>query len=842
MMSGKSMSATSKRKFVTPRLSESRVCKSDGTQTPAYGLPEDCVPGTRHLIKEPPATATYYSIMFCKKKKHAKHKGPWSDGILILKGKSCILQDKGGKQLGKSSISGCEDMPSGATIEAGNYHVEVMDRVDEEAFTSGTVFLSWCSSSTCDDLGQANNTRPTTIFSRLTRNLHSGSCGLMLTFCRPTRPLAKTYQRPLPPKEGVHLLVEGTESSSPVWLDQFFVQTLRPHQLDGVKFMLECVTGLRVSSFRGCLLADEMGLGKTLQVLALIWTLLKQATSRIEIFRNGYVCPLLIISYELLRKHADTISKAQPGLLVCDEGHRLKNAQGSKTISALTSLECPRRILLTGTPVQNDLNELYAMVDFVNPNLLGPLPAFRRLYTDPIERSRDRDASVEEQLLGKHRSEKLQHMINACMLRRTASVLAQHLPPKNEYVVFCKLHPLQIELYKRYLQSKTVVSLINGSGDSTNPLVAIATLRKVCNHPKLLSSEEAEQGGPLAALTNQTKTSVRLHGALHEAMITGTSDMYVVDHYRLLLIKLKSRVMATAVVQLVNLTRSPARWPASPACCTIWPVVLLLEKRRGWSLYLTLRRLLTFFRLDGSTDVSDRQPMVDRFNAGTFNEMVFLLSSKAGGAGLNLVGANRLVMFDPDWNPATDAQAMGRIWRDGQRRPVVIYRMLVTGSIEEKIYQRQMIKGEVAAAVAGSDAGRHSISERHFSREELKEIFTLRQDTSCDTYDLLQKASIPHHQQWKDCSPSLSDGPLLEAKRLGLITYIQHIEHGAFPSTLHNKVGVCKKNQEPIIAGSCAANEIIDNLPQETWPVATGLAVGFSSTVDSGAETAAHTK
>jgi superfamily II DNA or RNA helicase len=148
---------------------------------------------------------------------------------------------------------------------------------------------------------------------------------------------------------------------------------------------------------------------------------------------------------------------------------------------------------------------------------------------------------------------------------------------------------------------------------------------------------------------------------------------------------------------------------------------------------LCVKKRVAFFQLDGSTPIKRRQELVDQFNFPQAQEIVFLLSSKAGGVGLNLIGANRLILFDPDWNPANDAQAMGRVWRDGQKKRVFIYRLLSTGSIEEKIYQRQVSKQGLSANVVDMKDD----SKQHFTLDELKALFSFRSDTLCDTHDLL---------------------------------------------------------------------------------------------------------
>ncbi|XP_063684378.1 DNA repair and recombination protein RAD54-like [Bolinopsis microptera] len=150
--------------------------------------------------------------------------------------------------------------------------------------------------------------------------------------------------------------------------------------------------------------------------------------------------------------------------------------------------------------------------------------------------------------------------------------------------------------------------------------------------------------------------------------------------------------------------------------------------------HLARLRGYQFVRLDGSMTAKKRMKIVDKFNDPDSKDFLFMLSSKAGGCGLNLIGANRLVMFDPDWNPANDEQAMARVWRDGQKKPVFIYRLLTTGTIEEKIFQRQTHKKSLSSAVVDCEEN----VERHFSLSELRELFNLKTDTLSDTHDKLQ--------------------------------------------------------------------------------------------------------
>lgn len=162
-------------------------------------------------------------------------------------------------------------------------------------------------------------------------------------------------------------------------------------------------------------------------------------------------------------------------------------------------------------------------------------------------------------------------------------------------------------------------------------------------------------------------------------------------------------------------------------------IVLISNYTQTLDVFAALCRSRNYgcLRLDGTMNVNKRQKLVDKFNDPDGPEFVFLLSSKAGGCGLNLIGANRLVLFDPDWNPAADQQALARVWRDGQKKDCFVYRFIATGTIEEKIFQRQSHKQSLSSCVVDSAED----VERHFSSESLRELFQYRPDTYSDTHD-----------------------------------------------------------------------------------------------------------
>ncbi len=327
------------------------------------------------------------------------------------------------------------------------------------------------------------------------------------------------------------------------------------------------------------------------------------------------------------------------------------------------------------------------MADFVNPGILGSLAAFRSAFDSPISRSRDPNCSGREKMLGEARSKELTRLTSSFVLRRTADLLRKFLPEKNELVVFCPLTTLQKTIYKAILRSKAVSNLVANSGTSSMGGIALSCLtklKKVSNHPSLVFSDSKdgekdvedhdvlahfpEDFDPIAAaIRPELSGKLLLLDQLVTAIVTKTSDkLVVVSNY-------------TQTLDLL----------ASVFSC------------RG----------IKSLRLDGSLKSTERTALVDRFNASYSTERIFLLSAQAGGVGLNLIGGNRLILFDCSWNPgiaavqllssvlltavsAVDIQAMARIWRDGQKKPVWIYRLLSVGSIDEKMFQRQLRKQE----------------------------------------------------------------------------------------------------------------------------------------------------
>ncbi|XAR72893.1 DNA helicase [Bertholletia excelsa] len=558
---------------------------------------------------------------------------------------------------------------------------------------------------------------------------------------------------------------EVTGSMEPISVDPLLVRFLRPHQREGVQFMFDCVSGLySAANINGCILADDMGLGKTLQSITLLYTLLRQGfdgkptvkkaiivtpTSLVsnweaEIYKwvgeriqllalcestrddvvsgiDSFASPcshlqVLIVSYETFRMHSSKFNyDGSCDLLICDEAHRLKNDQ-TLTNRALAALSCKRRILLSGTPMQNDLEEFYAMVNFTNPGILGDASYFRRYYETPIISGREPSASEKEKELGAERSAELSAIVNQFILRRTNALLSNHLPPKIIEVVCCKLTPLQSELYSHFVHSKNVKQAIAEEMKQSKILAYITALKKLCNHPKLIY-DTIKSGSPG---TSGFESCLRFFPT---EMFSGRSGSWMGGDGSWVELSGKMHVLARLLAHLRQRTDDR--------------IVLVSNYTQTLDLFAQLcrERRYPFLRLDGTTSISKRQKLVNRFNDPSKDEFVFLLSSKAGGCGLNLIGGNRLVLFDPDWNPANDKQAAARVWRDGQKKRVYIYRFLSTGTIEEKVYQRQMSKEGLQKVIQQEQADKTKSKGNFLSMEDLRDLFTFHENVRSEIHE-----------------------------------------------------------------------------------------------------------
>lgn len=531
-------------------------------------------------------------------------------------------------------------------------------------------------------------------------------------------------------------------------VDRRLLTKLRSHQREAVTFIYECLTGIRQPGHLGALLADEMGLGKTLTSIAVIWTLLKQSPdpalppplkkvliccpvtlidnwrrefakwldlNRIGIlalngkqkspakdkkdiiaFGKTKVYQVLIMGYEKVMTCSNELASVNLDLLVCDEGHRLKSAT-NKTLQTLESFKIPRKLLLTGTPIQNDLSEYYTIIDFVNPGILGTFSEFQKEYLRPILKAREKGCILKDLLReGKRKSQKLISITKSFVLRRTKDSIRNFLTDKVDVLIFCRLTKFQKSLFDLAISSSNFSSCMGS--ESNTVLTMINLFKKICNLPSLLENDPLYQ----QLYMNSAKPEHLMPTALKKRI--GSSKINL-----LVPLLLEFKELGEKTVLISNFTQT----------------LDLFEQS-------LLKLNMLYLRLDGNTTSSTRDQLVMQFNNSS-KIHVFLLSAKAGGVGLNLVGASRLILFDNDWNPLVDQQALARIHRDGQKRPVFIYRLFTAGAIDEKIFQRQLTKITLSDMFVDDNADSNLDI---FDYDDLRDLFTVS-ESSCNTHDLL---------------------------------------------------------------------------------------------------------
>lgn len=405
-----------------------------------------------------------------------------------------------------------------------------------------------------------------------------------------------------------------------------------------------------------------------------------------RVVQHGHV---LVTTYAGLQTYADILISVDWGYAVLDEGHKIRNPNTAITIYC-KELRTPNRVILSGTPMQNNLIELWSLFDFVFPMRLGTLVNFRQAFEVPIKQGGYANSTNLQILTAQKCAETLKATISPYLLQRLKIDVAADLPKKSEQVLFCKLTKPQREAYETFLASEEMTSILNRTRQS---LYGIDILRKVCNHPDLL--DPRLKGKPGYKWGNPNKS-----GKMQ--VVKALLQMWKGFGHKTLL-------FSQGVLML--------------------DVIENFIKGLGGFNYL---------RMDGGTAVKDRQTLVDRFNNDP-DMHVFLLTTKVGGLGTNLTGANRVIIFDPDWNPSTDVQARERAWRLGQKKEVTIYRLMTAGTIEEKIYHRQIFKQFLTNKVLKDPKQRQT-----FQMKDLHDLFTLGsvEDGTTETGEMFKGTEV----------------------------------------------------------------------------------------------------
>uniref|UniRef100_A0A9J8AAA6 DNA helicase n=1 Tax=Cyprinus carpio carpio TaxID=630221 RepID=A0A9J8AAA6_CYPCA len=641
----------------------------------------------------------------------------------------------------------------------------------------------------------------------------------------------------------------------------------------------ESVKKVEKSSGSGCILAHCMGLGKTLQVVTFLHTLL--LCEKLNFSTALVVCPLntvlnwlnefekwqegledeeslevielatvkrpqerayalqrwqedggvMIIGYEMYRNLTQgrnikskklkeifqkTLVDPGPDFVICDEGHVLKN-EASAVSKAMNSIKTRRRVVLTGTPLQNNLIEYHCMVNFIKENLLGSVKEFRNRFINPIQNGQCADSTLIDVRVMKKRAHILYEMLAGCVQRRDYTALTKFLPPKHEYVLAVRLSPIQCKLYRYYLDHFTGVgsALESGRGRAGTKLFQdFQMLSRIWTHPwclqldyiskenkgyfdedsmeEFIASETEESSMSLTSEDEKPKRKKkRGKGKEQSSDKSDSDDLEVIkewntssrggnpegrnraepveevrvsnsgpgspspDWYKEFVTETDSEVLEHSgkMVLLFEILRMAEELEEkvlvfSQSLISLDLIEDFLElagkaKEEGklspykgegkWF------RNIDYYRLDGSTNAVTRKKWAEEFNdTSNVRGRLFLISTRAGSLGINLVAANRVIIFDASWNPSYDIQSIFRVYRFGQVKTVFVYRFLAQGTMEEKIYDRQVTKQSLSFRVVDQQQ-----IERHFTMNELTELYAFEPDQLDDPSEKKSKRATP---------------------------------------------------------------------------------------------------
>ncbi|CAL8263387.1 unnamed protein product [Lota lota] len=665
----------------------------------------------------------------------------------------------------------------------------------------------------------------------------------------------------------------------------------------------ESVKKTEKSSGSGCILAHCMGLGKTLQVVTFLHTML--LCEKLNFSTALVVCPLntvlnwlnefekwqhgmkdeeslevtelatvkrpqerayalqrwqedggiMIIGYEMYRnltqgrnikskKLKETFQKTLvdpgPDFVICDEGHILKN-EASAVSKAMNSIKTRRRVILTGTPLQNNLIEYHCMVNFIKENLLGSVKEFRNRFINPIQNGQCADSTEQDVRVMKKRAHILYEMLAGCVQRKDYTALTKFLPPKHEYVLAVRVTPIQCKLYRYYLEHFTGVgnAVEGGRGRAGTKLFQdFQMLSRIWTHPWCLQldyiskenkgyfdedsmeefiASETEESSMSMSSEDEKKKKKKGKGKKKKGSDDSDSDdLEVIKEWNT-----SSRGGDPAGrnrAEPVEEARPSGSAPGSPSPDWHKEFVTeadaeILEHSGKISLLFEILRMaeevddkvlvfsqslisldliedfleqagrareedkpspykgdgkwfrnIDYYRLDGSTNALTRKKWAEDFNdPANIRGRLFLISTRAGSLGINLVAANRVIIFDASWNPSYDIQSIFRVYRFGQVKTVFVYRFLAQGTMEEKIYERQVTKQSLSYRVVDQQQ-----IERHFTMNELAELYNFEPEMLDD----------PSGKKSKRATPVLPKDPvlaeLLHSFKDHLVGYHEH--------------------------------------------------------------------
>eukprot|EP00730_Choanoeca_flexa_P019626 TRINITY_DN9595_c0_g1_i3.p1 TRINITY_DN9595_c0_g1~~TRINITY_DN9595_c0_g1_i3.p1 ORF type:complete len:1242 (+),score=413.12 TRINITY_DN9595_c0_g1_i3:249-3974(+) len=508
--------------------------------------------------------------------------------------------------------------------------------------------------------------------------------------------------------------------------------TLKPYQLQGLQWLIS----LYNNKING-ILADEMGLGKTIQTIALLTYLVEKKNNsgpfliivplatlsnwKLELakwapslntlaFRGNKAerrllhqqirdlrFNVLLTTYEMIIRARPILSKVPWRYMIIDEGHRMKNPKNKLSQTLMEYFQSPRRLLLTGTPLQNNLPELWALLNFILPDIFNSSGTFDSWFSAPFadsEESMTLDAEEKHLIILQ-----LHKILRPFLLRRLKKEVETQLPDKIEHVIKCDMSALQRKLYTSVQKYKVILSSGQTAGSAafneqrmSSLKNAVMHLRKLCCHPFLFPEVEHDLHQHLITKEGPELAAVTLNGL---DLWRSAGKLELLERMLPKLLKYGHRVLLfSQFTTLLNILEDYLRY-------------------RG----------IQYCRMDGSTSADDRGELLKQFNAKDSPLQVFILSTRAGGLGLNLQTADTVVIFDSDWNPHQDLQAQDRAHRIGQTNEVRVFRLVTANSVEERMLERAREKLDVDNKVIQAGKFNQKSSEVE-SRQILLEIIT----------------------------------------------------------------------------------------------------------------------
>ncbi|XP_007539936.3 DNA excision repair protein ERCC-6-like 2 [Erinaceus europaeus] len=579
---------------------------------------------------------------------------------------------------------------------------------------------------------------------------------------------------------------------------------LRDYQRKGAQFLYgHFIQG------RGCILGDDMGLGKTVQVISFLAAVLHKRGTREDIENNmpeflqrtmkkeltssagkkmflivaplsvlynwrdeldtwGYFrvtilhgskkdsellrvkqkkCEIALTTYETLRLCLDELNSLEWSAVIVDEAHRIKNPKARVT-EVMKALKCNVRIGLTGTILQNNMKELWCVMDWAVPGILGTKTHFKKQFSDPVEHGQRHTATKRELATGRKAMQRLAKKMSGWFLRRTKTLIKDQLPKKEDRMVYCSLTDFQKAIYQTVLETEDVTLILqssepctcssgrkrrnccyktNSHGETVKTLYFsyLAVLQKVANHVALLQT---------AGTSKQQETLIK---RICDKVFSRFPDF--VQKSKDAAFETLSDPKYSGKMKVLQQLLNHCRKNKDKVLLFSFSTKLLDVLQQ-----YCMASGLDYRRLDGSTKSEERIKIVKEFNS-TQDVNICLVSTMAGGLGLNFVGANVVVLFDPTWNPASDLQAIDRAYRIGQCRDVKVLRLISLGTVEEIMYLRQVYKQQLQCVVVGSENAKRYFEAVQGSKEHQGELFgvsnlfKLRSQGSCLTRDILER-------------------------------------------------------------------------------------------------------